>query len=474
MDYNKESFVFVIFGGTGNLTYTKLMPALYALYNDNLISKEFKVLAIGRRHKSIEQYQDEIKSNIKYDNNFSDFKNNIIYYQMDFSKFELYTEFKEKLFYELDLLKTRNIIYYLATAPNFFQVISSYLKKIEISELDSGFQRVVIEKPFGYDLSSANQYNNIISQAFGEDNIYRIDHYLGKEMIQNILTIRFTNKIFESVWNKDSIDNVQIVVTEKEGIGNRGGYYEKSGALRDMIQNHLLQILALIAMEPPKDFNNNIIRNNKVQVFKELKLKYNKSPKESIVFGQYKGYVNEDKVKSHSKTETFVALKCTIDNERFRGVPFFLKTGKKLTNKIAEIIIEFKKNECCLKNNEEVVPNLLIIKIQPEEGIYFRFNSKQPGVEQGIDSVHMDYCQSCRINYKSTESYTKLLNDVIKGDNTLFTRWDELENSWKFIDKIISLKETIPLYIYEQESHGPEEANNILTKESRMWWKDVL
>lgn len=475
----KEPFVFVIFGGTGHLTFTKLLPALYSLYEQSLITNTFKIISIGRRAKTEEDYRDDIKNklekNISNEKAWHSFLDNIKYYKMDFSEEELYNDFKDFLFDELDKLSTRNIIYYLATAPNFFEIISKNLKQVNISELGSGYQRVVIEKPFGYDLESAKKYNINISEAFGEENIYRIDHYLGKEMIQNILVIRFTNKVFESVWNNKSIDNVQIVVTEKEGINDRGGYYEKAGALRDMIQNHLLQILALIGMEPPVDFNNNLIRDNKVDVLKDLRFYDDYDPSQNIVFGQYNGYTEEDKVDSNSKTETFVALTCTIENSRWKGVPFFLKTGKMLNNKIAEIIIEFKGNDCCLTTaNEDVLADLLIIKIQPEEGIYFRFNSKKPGVTNSINPVHMDYCQSCNINYKSTEAYERLINDIIKGDNTLFTRWDELESSWTFIDKVTKLKDKVPLSKYEQHSHGPEEANKMLSKLNRMWWKDVL
>lgn len=476
---NKIPFVFTIFGGTGNLTYIKLMPALFTLYSEGHISDQFKIMAIGRRDKTQSQYHDEVLTVIKKkhpkfnEDKWNTFKEKIVYYQMDFSDFSVYGHFKNTLFNLLNSLDTRNIIYYLATAPNFFSVISKYLAKTEIANLDHGFQRVVIEKPFGYDIETATDYNQKISEAFGEDNIYRIDHYLGKEMIQNILVIRFTNKIFESVWNRESIDNIQIVVSESIGIESRGGYYEKSGALKDMVQNHLLQMMALIAMEPPKKFTNEHIRNRKVDVLRNVSLYDEDFPLSNVVFGQYGGYREEERVNPESDTETFVAMRLAVDNVRWRGVPFFLKTGKMLDKKVAQIIVEFKKNEFQMfPEKNDIMPNLLIIKIQPDEGIYFRFNSKEPGVDGTVFPTQMDYCQSCDINYKSTEAYEKLISDCIRGDNTLFTRWDELAAAWAIIDEISKLKRDVSLEEYDGHSQGPHGCRRLTNDINRTWWRN--
>lgn len=465
-----QPLIFTIFGGTGNLAYNKLFPAFYQLFQEERITEGVTFVAIGRRKKDQEQYHNEVCEKVKAkiktytQESFDAFKEHIYYYEMDFSNEDHYEGFN-KYMKELDLIKKANgnRVYYLATSPTDFPGICENLLKYGLLRT-AGFKRAVFEKPFGYDLASAREINARISDVFGEDHIYRIDHYLGKEMIQNILTVRFTNQIFKSVWNKDAIDNVQITVKESVGVEERGGYYDQSGALRDMVQNHLLQILAFVAMEPPKTLDTHSIRDEKVKVLKSIRIKPDVRSHEDIIFAQYDGYRQEEKVDPNSMTETYVAIKCEIDQPRWEGVPFYLRTGKYLDGREAEVIIEFK--------SEDVSPNLLVLKIQPEEGIYLRINTKKPRSEKELMSVSMDYCQSCNIAYRSPEAYERLLYDIIQGDSTLFTRWDEVETAWTFIKALIDSCEGKEDYIvgYTPGSEGPEEADYMVQTSGRKWW----
>lgn len=466
----REKLIFSIFGGTGNLTYNKLMPAFYQLYEEGKMNPQMSIVAIGRRKKTTEQFRDEVKGYVmKKSSNYKEsvyelFKEVIFYFEMDFEdegQYSNYEAYIRKLNEERG--SNGNYVFYLATAPTFFPIISENLKASRILDHE-GFKRAVFEKPFGYNFESALEINERITKIFGEENIYRIDHYLGKEMIQNILLVRFTNQIFKTVWNREAIDNIQITVNESVGVEERGGYYDTSGALRDMVQNHLFQILSLVAMEQPEHFTPSDIRKNKVQVLKKVKI----NP-EDIVYAQYEGYRQEDRVNPESTTDTFVAMKCEIDTPRWKGVPFFLRTGKYLNSREAEVIIEFINDPCCCEMGLTTLPNLLVIKIQPEEGIYFRINTKRPRTEKTLMPVSMDYCQSCNIVYRSPEAYERLLNDIIVGDSTLFTGWDEVETAWTLIGQ---LSENRPnkLVEYKRGSYGPKEADDLLKKFGRRWW----
>jgi len=473
----QSKLVFTIFGGTGNLTYIKLMPAFYQLYIENKMVTPTSIVAIGRKEKTSENYRDEIKTSVAEHNKDFDeekyqaFSQHVHYFQMDFSKGEIYASlyaYIDKLVGEGD--KTTSRIFYFATAPSFFPFISEHLEASGLLETE-GCTRAVFEKPFGYDQASAEAINATVSRIFTEENIYRIDHYLGKEMIQNINMVRFSNQIFSRVWNKEAIDNIQIMVKEKVDVGERGGYYDASGALRDMVQNHLLQILALVAMEPPRNFGTDAIRDEKVRVIKRLRINNNLADRE-LIFGQYEGYREAPKVESDSTTETFVAMKCFVDSSRWEGVPFYLKTGKALEEREAEVIIEFKTNECKKYFSDDVAPNLLIIKIQPTEGIYFRINTREPRSEKNLMSVSMDYCQSCNIFYRSPEAYEKLLMDIMIGDATLFTRWDEVKTAWQVISTLsVDAKEKAEyMTTYKKNATGPDEADALLEKDGRRWW----
>ncbi|MEX1375860.1 MAG: glucose-6-phosphate dehydrogenase [Eubacteriales bacterium] len=482
----------ILFGGTGDLTKRKLVPAIYNLLIDNLLPENFFMVSVGRREKTREEYLEDLKNAInEFSRNalkskeWNELTSRIYYYKMDFTTGDGYSELEEyikKLEQKYDTAGNR--IFYLAVSPEAFGTIVHNLHKYGLAEKGDGYKRVVIEKPFGKDLHSAKALNNQISSVFDESNIYRIDHYLGKEMLQNIMVIRFANAAFEPIWNKEHIDHVQITSSETLGVDDRGGYYEKSGALKDMVQNHLLQFLSLIAMEPPKIMNTESIRDEKVKVLKSLDVYSTNDVYKNVIRGQYGadsekkavGYRQENRTADDSDTETFVALKLNIKNKRWSNVPFYVRTGKRMKKKGVQAVIEFKSN---YKSNYsdisgQISPNQLIINIQPKEGVNFRFNAKKPGDGNDIIPVNMDFCQNCIVGYNSQEAYERLLLDVMKGEKTLFTRWDEVEYSWKFIDSIQDAwkKQKPEFPNYEAFSFGPKEADELLKNDGREWAND--
>lgn len=469
----------VIFGGTGDLAHRKIIPALYNLANDKLLPEDFAIVAVGRRDYTHEIYRDEVHaSTSKYsrfkitDEIWSKVASRLYYYQMDFTKNDGYLELESYLQEISNHHNTDdNRIYYLAVAPEYFGVISNNLSKKGMKEIKGSWPRIVIEKPFGRDLDSAVNLNNEIVAAFGENNVYRIDHYLGKEMLQNIMVIRFANAMFEPLWNKEHIKQVQITAFETEGVGSRGNYYETSGAIRDMAQSHLLQLLSLIAMEKPNDLNPETIRDEKVKILKSLRQYQDEDVDKMVVRGQYETYRQEKNVKENSQTETYVAFKTLIDSPRWEGVPFFIRTGKKMATKSTEIIIEFNEPENSLYGVSHMNSNFLVIKVQPQEGIYVQFNAKKPGTAQEIVPVKMDFCQNCQIGINSPEAYERLIYDVIRGDATLFARWDEVYYSWVFIDKIIQRWQTqSPIFPnYQDGKWGPKQAQHLLQKDNLGW-----
>ncbi len=475
----KTKTTIIIFGGTGDLTHRKLIPALFQLYQHDFLTPDFSVISIGRRDKDTPEYRRDILESAKRfstkgldEEKFEDFSKMITYFKLNFDHQGDYDKLLEEL-------ESRNVdgvednyIFYLAVSPDFFSDIVENLESSKIRSKKSNWQRLVIEKPFGSDLESAKKLNQSISKVFDEKDIYRIDHYVAKEMIQNINMLRFQNAIFGSIWNKDHIENVQITVLEKEGVGTRGGYYDDTGALKDMVQNHLLQLLAITAMEPPKSLKADDVRNEKVKVFSSLRPFTLGQDSKNLVMGQYKGYQEEDKVSNDSTTETLVAAKVYIDNNRWEGVPFYLLTGKALEKKTAQITIEFKRSNR-YDYGEECPPNILEIKIQPDEGITLHLNVKEPGVVDKMTMVEMDYCQSCLYLFNSPDSYEKLLLDAINGDSTLFTRWDELQLTWAYVDSIISAfgkEKSENVKGYEKGSHGPEELENFIDTGHQEWW----
>ncbi|BEP28180.1 glucose-6-phosphate dehydrogenase [Helicovermis profundi] len=486
--------VIVLFGGTGNLAYKKLYPALYKLYERNLMPNKFVILSLGRRNIELVEFKNIVKLKIKqFSNGYNEkvlngFVDFIKYQILNFDKINDYVILKGRIDDCVCSEKMpQNRIFYLATAPGYFEIITNNLELSGILDIKKdAYKRIVIEKPFGKDLAEAKSINKTLRKVFSENEIYRTDHYLGKAMIQNIMVLRFSNALFEPLWNSECIDNVQITVSETIGVEERGGYYETSGAFRDMIQSHLIQILALFAMDVPNSLETEDIRNEKVKVIKAMKFFTNKDIVDNLVLGQYEGnsdvksYVDESKVNPNSLTETFVAIGIDINNKRWKGTKFYLRTGKRLKKKIAEIVVEFKNTTVnkfyydLLKNKDNAVnsANLLRIKIQPEEGISLSFNVKKPSTDNIIVQKEMDYCQSCDIDMKSPEAYEKLIIDAISGDQSLYARWDEVEAAWSFVDKISKtcLDRSRLLKKYKSSTWGPKEAELMMKKNDLKWW----
>jgi len=492
-EIGKSSAVFVIFGGTGDLTHRKLMPALYNLIHDNMMPQCFSVVCIGRRDMDDEQYRNQVlESLMKYSRNKLDdrywgrLRRLIHYYKFDFTDQSGYEGLK-KYIDELDgsAGTAGNRIFYLAVAPEYFETIVQGLHTsgLAFSKGDS-FSRLVIEKPFGKDLSTARKLNSRLLDVFPESNIYRIDHYLGKEMIQNIMVLRFCNSVFESLWSSKYIDNIQISLTETEGVGSRGGYYEKSGAVRDMVQNHILQILSLVAMEPPVNLETDAIRTEKLKVIQAIEEFTPEMLKDNVVFGQYgQGVINgvkvpayreEDRVPADSSTETFVALRLHINNFRWAGTPFYIRTGKRLGTGSAEIVVQFKKMPDILYFQHDYIqePNLLVIRIQPNIGVYFQFNTKDFSSRNDIVPARMDSSYISSAQGNTPEAYERLILDILKGDSTLFSRWDEVEASWMFADRIIGYREQKKFKFpnYAAGTMGPVESFKLLARDGRQWW----
>lgn len=489
---NDLSAIMVIFGGTGDLTHRKLMPALYNLVKDNLLPENFAIVSIGRKEKTPEQYRNEVLDSLKKfsrsgieESNWTMLRSLIHYIQFDFTDHGGYSRLKDFL-EELDGKAHigGNRVFYLAVAPEYFETIVNGLHNSYLSENKGAWSRLIIEKPFGKDLMTARRLNNKLLDVFTEDSIYRIDHYLGKEMIQNIMILRFCNSVFESLWSNKFIDNIQISLNEKDGVGTRGGYYESSGAMRDMVQNHIVQILSLVAMEPPVDLKTDSIRTEKLKVIQAIEEFTPELLRDQVVFGQYgKGiidgtpvpaYRDESQVPQDSNTETFVALKLHINNFRWAGTPFYIRTGKRLGEKSAEIVVQFKSLPKILYFKERHVqePNLLVIRIQPNVGVFFQFNTKDFSTHNDIMSAKMDTSHTSPTLGNTPEAYERLLFDILRGDATLFSRWDEVEASWIFADKIIEYREQKRFNFpnYEAGIVGPVKAYELLARDGREWW----
>jgi glucose-6-phosphate 1-dehydrogenase len=491
---DKLSSVFIIFGATGDLTRRKLMSAFYNLESDNLLPKSFVIIAIGRRDKTTEQYREEVLASlVKYSRKKVDPKIwyklacMIIYYKFDFNDLEGYCGLERFIVnVEENFCTSGNRVFYLAVAPVYFETIVEGIKKGKLNESCSGFSRCVIEKPFGKDLETATQLNQSILKVFSEKNIYRIDHYLGKNMIQNIMVLRFCNSVFESVWDNKHIDNIQISLTEELGVGSRANYYEQSGAMRDMFQNHVMQIMSIVAMEPPVNLNMDSIRNEKQKVLESIEDISDEFLKNNVVFGQYDegiiqgekvpAYRKEEGVNPESETETFVALKMCINNFRWAGVPFYIRTGKRLETSSGEIIIQFKDlpNALYFKEKRVKQPNLLILHIQPKVGVFFQFNTKDFTSHNDIVPTKMETSSFVSELGNTPEAYERLIYDILRGDASLFSRWDEVESAWNIADCIIKYREHVKTELpkYKAGSMGPKEAFDLIEKDGRHWMTD--
>ena len=441
-----------IFGATGDLSHRKLFPSIFHLFQQDNLDEHIAIIGIGRRDYSNEEFRDQVKSSIqkhvKDTNRIDEFMNHVFYHKTDVSderSYESLLQFSNQLDKELGLQGNR--LFYLAMAPQFFGVISDFLKSSGLTNT-KGFKRLVIEKPFGSDLKSAESLNNQIRRSFKEEEIYRIDHYLGKDMVQNIEVLRFANAMFEPLWNNKYISNIQVTSSEILGVEDRGGYYESSGALKDMVQNHMLQMFALLAMEAPISLNSEDIRAEKVKVLKSLRQFKPEEVRKNFVRGQYgkgtiegkevKSYREEDRVAEDSNTPTFVSGKLTIDNFRWAGVPFYIRTGKRMKSKSIQVVVEFKEVPMNLyyETDKLLDSNLLVINIQPNEGVSLHLNAKKN--IQGIDTepVQLSYAMSAQDKMNTVDAYENLLFDCLKGDATNFTHWEELKSTWKFVDAI--------------------------------------
>jgi len=475
-----KNLTMVIFGGSGDLTRRKLIPALYRLYKGRRLPKTFKILGVGRTGYDDESYRSHLKKNItefvedkERDNSSVDiFLSFVHYLSMDQSQEQEYTYLKEKI-EQIDDIAS-NYLFYLATPPSLYERIPLFLKSVGLNK-----GRIVVEKPFGYDLKSAVRMNAIFKSAFSEEQIFRIDHFLGKETVQNILALRFANGIFEPLWNRNYIDRVEITAVENLGIENRGGFYDSTGALRDMVQNHLVQLLALVAMEPPVAFNEKEFRDEVVKVYRSLKPMNSKEIAKNVIRGQYmgvnktiKGYREEKSVDAASHTETFLAMKIFLANWRWEGVPFYIRTGKQMPTKVSEIIIHFKSTPHRLFSSREECPeqNQLIIRIQPNEGCVLKFDMKVPGSGFDVKQVPMEFTFDKLGGLPMEDAYSRLLEDCISGETTLFTRSDAVEESWKFFDPVLKFwKENtdVPLYGYPAGTWGPLESETIIDGEKK-------
>ncbi len=485
--------VMVIFGASGDLTKRKLIPALYNLAKDNLLSKEFALVGFARNEMTSEQFRDEIGKEIgEFATTTVDpdlwhwFSRRIYYHAGDFSDPGAYPGLTELLAKIDKEHGTRgNYFYYLATAPSFFGPIVTLLGKEGLVQEDHGWRRVIIEKPFGHDYESAVSLNKEIRTVLDEKQIYRIDHYLGKETVQNILVFRFANGIFEPIWNRRYIDHIQITVAETVGVETRGGYYEKAGTLRDMVPNHIFQLISLTAMEPPVSFDADVVRDEQAKILKALSPMTDEEVLTRTVRGQYgegmdgnnrvPGYRSEPYVAPDSRTETFVAMKLFIDNWRWADVPFYLRTGKRLPQRATKIVIQFKRAPFILFRKtavDKLEPNRLILHLQPDEGISLSFGAKIPGPVVQIGGVDMNFNYTDYFNATPQTGYERLLYDCMLGDATLFQRSDMVETAWHVVAPILDVWEALPprrFPNYPAGTWGPPEADEMLTKDHRHW-----
>jgi glucose-6-phosphate 1-dehydrogenase len=493
-----DNCIVTIFGASGDLTKRKLLPALFALYRRDLLPENFAILGVGRTEFDNDSFRE--KMNVEVTNFartkpvdqevLNHFLAHVYYHPMDSGDAEAYLPFRQKLMEINQIVQARgNYIYYLATTPGLYETISAHLGRMELSKEGdgNGWKRIVFEKPFGFDLESARTLNRHIQQIFNEEQIYRIDHYLGKETVQNIFAFRFANGIFEPLWNRNYIHHMEVTAAESIGVEDRGKYYDGAGALRDMVQNHLLQVVATIAMEPPAKFDAKSVRNEKVKIFQSLCPIEKQQVAKQVVRGQYvesaiegkkvASYRKEKNVASDSRTETFVALKLFVDDWRWGGVPFFIRTGKRLPTRITEVAILFKKtpHRMFKQNQNAIEDNQLIIRIQPDEGMILRFGMKTPGTDFQIKSVDMDFHYKDLGEIELPEAYERLLLDCIQGDPTLYARSDAVEACWSFITPILKAWQENPdigLYGYPAGSWGPREASALFDDEEE-WRRPV-
>ncbi|RKQ42940.1 glucose-6-phosphate 1-dehydrogenase [Roseivirga pacifica] len=484
--------ILVIFGASGDLTERKLIPAVFDLYCGGFLPEHFAVTGVSRSEYSDEAYRQKVVFENEFilkkeagEDKLKAFADAIFYQPLDTKNTDSYNTLKQRL-QTIDEAKgiCGNYIFYLATPPSLYETIAEGLSHVGLNKAENAWRRLIIEKPFGYDLESAKQLNSKLLACFDEEQLYRIDHYLGKETVQNMFVTRFANSIFEPLWNRNYIHRVEITAAESVGLEKRGGYYDSAGALRDMVQNHLFQLVALVAMEPPVKADAESIRNEKMKVFQSLRPYTKEDIKTNVIRGQYlgskvrgedlPGYREEEGVKEGSKTETYVAMKFFIDNWRWGGVPFYIRTGKRLPTRVTEVVIHFKPNHHHLFAHDKSLSNAhntLVIRIQPNEGILLKFDMKIPGAGFRTETVNMDFHYDELTDVYVPGAYERLILDCMQGDATLYSRGDSTESAWQFVDTILKAweEDDIPVYGYPAGTWGPEHADNLIEGENMTW-----
>jgi glucose-6-phosphate 1-dehydrogenase len=491
-----EPCTIVIFGASGDLAARKLIPALYHLAKDKQMPPAFRIIGFARREKTDESWRQELRAALDQfsrtkpvdEQVWKDFSAKVFYCTGDLTDAAAYARLEQKLASFGSAPLRKNLLFYLATQPSQFSAVVQQLHDAKLLHRENGehgWQRLVVEKPFGHDLASAHALNAELTRFAHESQVCRIDHYLGKETVQNILMFRFSNSIFERLWNRESVDHVQITVSEKPGVGDRGGYYEEAGALRDMVQNHMLQVLSLIAMEPPVSLEAEAVRDEKVKLLKSIRQPAPADVAKQVVRGQYfagqvggelrPGYRQEPKVKAGSNVETYVAMKLLIDNWRWSGVPFYLRTGKNLPQSASEVHIQFRPTPNVLfaaQCGQKLDTNALTLRLQPNEGISLHFNGKVPGIGTSVRPVRMHFSYNAEFGAYTPEAYERLLLDAIAGDSTLFIRRDEVETAWQIVDSIRAGWEGKALTnreFYAAGTWGPIAADDLLAQLGHVW-----
>ncbi|MFW6163640.1 MAG: glucose-6-phosphate dehydrogenase, partial [Planctomycetota bacterium] len=487
-----EPFTLVIFGASGDLTRRKLVPAVYSLFREGLLSGAFRVLGFARSELSDDAFREQLRqgvdehARVDLAGDWDDFAARLSYHQGSYDEPDSYASLRDRL----DALASemggpRRCVFYLATPPPVFELAARHLDAAGLADEGEGWARLIIEKPFGRDLASAQALNAALGEHFAEHQVFRIDHYLGKETVQNLLVLRFANALFEPIWNEKYVDHVQITVAETVGVERRGSYYDQAGAIRDMVQNHMMHLLCLVGMDAPNSLDDKAVRDEKVKVLKALRSMPPSCVHDRVIRAQYTAgeaggraladYRAEDGVAADSTTETFVAIKTFIDNWRWAGVPFYLRTGKALPAKITEIGIHFKPVPHVLFNAPPfgpMEPNVLALRIQPNEGISLQFQVKVPGAGVRIQPYKMDFGYAESFDAEPPEAYERLLLDAALGDATLFTRSDEVEAAWTFLQPILDACAECPprgLATYPAGSWGPAEADQLIEADGRRW-----
>ena len=491
-----DNHILVIFGASGDLTYRKLVPALFDLFAQDLLPERSAILGVSRTKLSDKAFKEKMKKGIlafanfgeEYKDKVDEFLKGVYYQALNTFEADDYAKLKNRLeVIDNEIGTDGNYLYYLSTPPNLYSIIPENLAQHKLNKQgkSSRWKRIIIEKPFGYDLQSGKALNKDLLKFFKEDRLYRIDHYLGKETVQNLLVTRFANGFFEPVWNRNFIHHVEVTTSESIGVEGRGGYYEGSGALRDMVQNHLLQVAALVAMEPPTTIDASSIRNETLKVFQSLRPLSEHDLQHNVIRGQYSaatargkqmlGYREEEGVDANSRTETYVAMKYFIDNWRWGGVPFYIRTGKCLPTRVSEVVIHFKPTPHALfVDNKDFcnTGNQLVIRIQPDEGILLKFGMKIPGAGFEVKNVNMDFHYSDLQQTYVPSAYERLLLDAMLGDATLYARGDAVEAAWEFVQPVLDYwknDQETRLYGYPAGSWGPDVADQLFEDPGITW-----